>query len=168
MFRLIAVAVLSCGMLIGQSTKATNASSRKTFKPPPLIEGYVINGLFTPDEQCARDYVRSQTLGGVEGRKLQLEIETYGCTRDLTGVFHAPQQAEIKVEIVDAKGEKWHFLKIHLIRDGELCTRYSTSLLYKGDEQNIEGLIPEERLYPVTRDEIKALIDGINGATKKP
>jgi hypothetical protein len=66
-------AVLFCGVALPQTE--TPPAPRKTFSLPSLVEGHVIGGLFSPNEQCAKDYVKAESIGGVEGRKLQLDLQ---------------------------------------------------------------------------------------------
>jgi hypothetical protein len=45
--------------------------------------GYTIMPVLIKDEGCARDYVKAQALGGLEGRKMLVDLIEYGCIKKL-------------------------------------------------------------------------------------
>src|ERR1700678_1595745 len=65
----------------GQPTTESKALEPKS--------GYAITPVLIKDEGCARDYLKAQSLGGLEGRKMLVDLAEYGCIKKLQRIYLA-------------------------------------------------------------------------------
>jgi len=71
-----------CLAAIGQHVTFAQTKPTKPFTPPPnrpLDPGFVFGGPLMKDEGCAKDFVKSEAMEGLEKRKYIAELITYGC-----------------------------------------------------------------------------------------
>ncbi len=68
------------------------AGQKPAPKPAPkhqkAEEGFVIVPLVFKDAPCARDYLKAQAAGGLEGRKALGELLLYGCVKKIEGIYY--------------------------------------------------------------------------------
>lgn len=85
-------ALVLVAIMAGAQTKPT-----KPFTPPtgPIDPGWVFGGPLMKDVGCAKDFVKSEAMEGLEKRKYIAGLITYGCGVQLRG-FYIAQALESK------------------------------------------------------------------------
>jgi hypothetical protein len=138
--------------VLAQAKKTTP----KPFTPPPdIIEhGYVFGGPLLKDSGCARDYVKSQTMEGVEKRKFLAEMISYGCGAPVLGVYAATVKEPISLTF---EKKTIRFLHVFLIKDDGL----SFGLLGQDGSKATatqEGWMPDSEFMKISRLEAAGVV----------
>jgi hypothetical protein len=74
----------AAGLCLGQTNKAPTPKPQKDGSP---LETFVIAPTIAKDAACARDYVKSISTGGIEGRKLLLDLFSLECIESFDSIY---------------------------------------------------------------------------------
>jgi hypothetical protein len=103
------VAVVVSGQTLPRATKK--------FEPPDSML-YAIRPILAKDEGCAKDYAKTQSLSGVDQRKLLADLFAYDCVETLPAIYHG---FILETKAFEFSGQQFVMARIKLATDNEIA-----------------------------------------------
>jgi hypothetical protein len=129
-------------------------AERTPAKQKPEDSGFLISPTIFKDDGCARDFVKAQSLSGVEKRKALAEIAQYGCVEERTDAIYTAIVVESST--VALKTQKVKISKVVTILEGERTSQLGGDPL--AASLGAEGWIIDSDLRRLDAVEFDALI----------